>query len=228
MKIAIIGTGIAGNVVAHRLHRAPRHHRLRSGRACRRTHAHASHRARRRSCSTSTPASSSSTDRTYPNFVALLDELGVASHESTMSFSVRNEGSGLEYNGTSLNALFAQRANLRAAGFLRMVRDILRFNREAPRAARRGGRRESRSATTSPSTATRGTSSTTTWCRWARRSGRTDPQRMLALPGALPGALHAQPRHAEGERPAASGGSSAAGRRAMSSGSSRRGGTASA
>ncbi len=57
-------------------------------------------------------------DRTYPNFIALLDELGVASQESSMSFSVRDEVAGLEYNGTSLNALFAQRRNLLRPSFL--------------------------------------------------------------------------------------------------------------
>ena len=49
-----------------------------------------------------------------------------------MSFSVRCEKSGLEYNGTNLNSLFAQRSNLARPSFLRMVADILRFNRSAP------------------------------------------------------------------------------------------------
>jgi predicted NAD/FAD-binding protein len=71
-------------------------------------------------------------DWTYPNFIALLDELGVAWQPSAMSFSVRCEQSDLEYNGTSINSLFAQRRNLVRPSFLRMVRDILRFNREAP------------------------------------------------------------------------------------------------
>ena len=70
-------------------------------------------------------------DRTYPNFIALLSELGVAVQRSAMSFSVRNERSGLEYNGASLNTLFAQRRNLFRPAFLRMIREILRFNREA-------------------------------------------------------------------------------------------------
>ena len=56
----------------------------------------------------------------------------VPSQASVMSFSVRDEHSGLEYNGTSLNTLFAQRRNLLRPSFLRMIRDILRFNREAP------------------------------------------------------------------------------------------------
>jgi predicted NAD/FAD-binding protein len=70
-------------------------------------------------------------DWTYPNFVALLEELGVPWQESDMSFSVRCEKSGLEYNGTSLNSLFAQRRNLVRPSFLRMVADILRFGSQA-------------------------------------------------------------------------------------------------
>jgi predicted NAD/FAD-binding protein len=70
-------------------------------------------------------------DRTYPNFIRLLEVLGVPSRASMMSFSVRCEVTGLEWNGTNLDTLFAQRRNLVRPGFLRMVRDILRFNREA-------------------------------------------------------------------------------------------------
>ena len=50
-----------------------------------------------------------------------------------MSFSVRCEVTGLEWNGANLDTLFAQRRNLLRPGFLRMVRDILRFSREALR-----------------------------------------------------------------------------------------------
>jgi predicted NAD/FAD-binding protein len=70
-------------------------------------------------------------DRTYPNFVRLLKLLGVASQPSDMSFSVRVDQMGLEYQGSSLNGLFAQRRNLARPSFLRMLRDVLRFNREA-------------------------------------------------------------------------------------------------
>ncbi|NJN47511.1 MAG: NAD(P)-binding protein [Candidatus Competibacteraceae bacterium] len=70
-------------------------------------------------------------DWTYPNFITLLDQLGVASQPTTMSFSVRCEKTGLEYNGNSLNTLFAQRRNLLRPAFYRMLRDILRFNRES-------------------------------------------------------------------------------------------------
>jgi predicted NAD/FAD-binding protein len=72
-------------------------------------------------------------DRTYPNFIRLLNELGVQSQPSNMSFSLRCERTGLEYNGTSLNSLFAQRLNMVRPSFLGMIYDILRFNREAPR-----------------------------------------------------------------------------------------------
>lgn len=70
-------------------------------------------------------------DKTYPEFEKILRVLNVPWRESTMSFSVRNEVSGLEYNGTSLNSLFAQRRNLLSPRFYRMILDILRFNKES-------------------------------------------------------------------------------------------------
>jgi predicted NAD/FAD-binding protein len=72
-------------------------------------------------------------DWTYPNFIALLDELGVASQPTEMSFSVRDDAAKLEYNGHSLATLFAQRTNIARPRFLRMLADIVRFNRQAPR-----------------------------------------------------------------------------------------------
>ena len=78
-------------------------------------------------------------DWTYPEFIRLMDELGVESQPSSMSFSVSCEKTGLEYNGTSRNALFAQRSNLLRPSFYRMIRDILRFNREAPELLARAG-----------------------------------------------------------------------------------------
>jgi len=70
-------------------------------------------------------------DWTYPGFIAMLRELGVAWQPSNMSFSLRCERSGLEYNGTSVNSLFAQRRNALRPSFLRMIADILRFNARA-------------------------------------------------------------------------------------------------
>jgi len=70
-------------------------------------------------------------DRTYPNFVQMLRLLGIAARDSDMSYSVRCVKSGLEYQGSSLNGLFAQRCNLLRPSFYRMLVDILRFNRRS-------------------------------------------------------------------------------------------------
>jgi predicted NAD/FAD-binding protein len=68
---------------------------------------------------------------TYPLLNRLFDELGVESKPTKMSFSVRHADSGLEYCGSSLNHLFAQRRNLLSPRFYRMLGSIGRFNREA-------------------------------------------------------------------------------------------------
>lgn len=70
-------------------------------------------------------------DRTYPNFIRLLDELGIESEKSSMSFSVRCERTGLEYCGSSLRQLFVQKRNLFRPSFLRMLAGIARFHRRA-------------------------------------------------------------------------------------------------
>jgi predicted NAD/FAD-binding protein len=67
----------------------------------------------------------------YPNFVRLLDRLGVLSKPSTMCFSVHCELTGLEYRPSNLDTLFAQRRNLLRPWFWRMIRDIFRFRRES-------------------------------------------------------------------------------------------------
>ena len=69
--------------------------------------------------------------RTYPNFTRLLAELKVESQPTSMSFSLRCDRSGLEYSGTGLNGLFAQRRNLFNPRFHRLLRDVFRFNRRA-------------------------------------------------------------------------------------------------
>nr|WP_199047428.1 FAD-dependent oxidoreductase [Dyella sp. ASV24] len=68
----------------------------------------------------------------YPLLTALFDELGITSQPTTMSFSVHNERTGLEYNATTLDSLFCQRRNLYSPRFLGMVRDLFRFYRQAP------------------------------------------------------------------------------------------------
>jgi uncharacterized protein len=75
-------------------------------------------------------------ERTYPNFCKLLDQLGVASQTSDMSFSVTCKNTGLEYQGSSLNGLFAQRSNLINPRFYKMLWDIVRFNQLGTQAAR--------------------------------------------------------------------------------------------
>ncbi|MEY4186442.1 MAG: hypothetical protein RIT02_1476, partial [Planctomycetota bacterium] len=67
-------------------------------------------------------------DRTYPLFMELLRLLDVPGVPTEMSFAVRCDRTGLEYSGTSLNGLFAQRSRLLSPAFLRMILDILRFN----------------------------------------------------------------------------------------------------
>ena len=131
MKIAIIGTGIAGNYAAYRL--APDHD-ITVFEADDRIGGH-TNTVEVDDGGRSLPVDTGFivfNDKTYPNFLALLDELGVASQDSDMSFSVSGGRSGMEYNGSSLNGLFAQRSNLLRPSFYRMLRDILRFNREAP------------------------------------------------------------------------------------------------
>jgi predicted NAD/FAD-binding protein len=72
-------------------------------------------------------------ERTYPLFCGLLRRLGVRSRPTDMSFSVRCEGTGLEYGGASLRRVFAQRRNLLRPSFHRMLRDVRRFQRESRR-----------------------------------------------------------------------------------------------
>lgn len=129
-RIAIIGTGIAGLTVGWRLHRE---HDLVLFEANDYIGGHTATRdvelgGRHYAIDTGFIVFN---DWTYPNFIALLDELGVGWQWSNMSFSLRCERTGLEYNGTSINSLFAQRRNLLNPRFLRMIADILRFNREA-------------------------------------------------------------------------------------------------
>jgi predicted NAD/FAD-binding protein len=131
MKIAIIGTGIAGNVAAYHL---CKEHDITVFEANDyiggHTHTHdILWQGQQYKIDTGFIVFNY---KTYPQFTALLEELGVAVQPSNMSFSVKCEQTGLEYNGTTLNALFAQRRNLLRPRFYRMIRDILRFNREAP------------------------------------------------------------------------------------------------
>ena len=68
-------------------------------------------------------------NKTYPNYLALLDEIGVGKQETEMSFSVHNSDTGMEYNGHNLDTLFAQRRNIFNPKFWWLVKEILRFNK---------------------------------------------------------------------------------------------------
>ncbi len=70
-------------------------------------------------------------ERTYPSFIRLLDDLGVASQPTSMGFSVSDESTGLEYSGDGLGGLFAQKRNILRPAYWQMLRDIVRFNRES-------------------------------------------------------------------------------------------------
>jgi len=130
VRIAIIGSGIAGLTAAYRLHRQ---HEVTLFEANNYPGGHT------HTVDVELDGERHSIDsgfivfnhRTYPNFCRLLCELNVASRPTEMSFSVTDERCGLEYKGSSLNGLFAQRSNLWKPSFYRMLADILRFNRQA-------------------------------------------------------------------------------------------------
>ncbi|NIL97202.1 MAG: NAD(P)-binding protein [Planctomycetales bacterium] len=130
MKIAIVGTGISGNLVARLL--AGQHDvHLFEAAGHVGGHAHTQEIEAFGRQFTVDTGFMVCNDRTYPNFLRLLDVLQVPTRPSDMSFSVRCDRRGLEYQGSSWNGLFAQRANLLRPSFYQMLRDVWRFNRQA-------------------------------------------------------------------------------------------------
>ncbi|WP_431223994.1 NAD(P)/FAD-dependent oxidoreductase [Serratia sp. L9] len=133
MKIAIIGSGIAGLTCAWRL---AGHHQVTLFEAEPTVGGHTA------TVDVTTPQGTYAidtgfivyNDRTYPRFMGLLSELGISGQKTQMSFSVHNPQSGLEYNGHTLTSLFAQRRNLVNPAFWGLLRDIVRFNRLAKEA----------------------------------------------------------------------------------------------
>ena len=131
MRIAIVGAGISGLVCAHLLHEE---HELTVFEANDYAGGH-THTVRVDTADETHHVDTGfivHNDRNYPRFERLLESVGVATQPAPMSFSVSDGRGGLEYNGSSANGLFANRANLVSPSFHRMVRDLLRFNREAP------------------------------------------------------------------------------------------------
>jgi len=130
VRIAVVGSGIAGLVAAHVL--SPRHDVV-VFEAESRPGGH-THTVDVASGDERVPVDTGFivfNHRTYPNFVRLLNTLGVATQPSDMSFSVRSERRDFEYGSAGLNALFSQRRHLVSPRFHRMWRDVLRFYREA-------------------------------------------------------------------------------------------------
>ena len=127
-KIAVVGTGIAGNVVSYYLNQE---HDItvfeKNNYVGGHSHTH----------SVSSPEGDYQVDsgfivfnyETYPQFTRLLQKLGVEVQTSEMSFGVRCERTGLEYMGSTLNSLFTQRRNFFRPSFWGMLIDIIRFNR---------------------------------------------------------------------------------------------------
>ncbi|MFT3881840.1 MAG: FAD-dependent oxidoreductase [Gemmatales bacterium] len=127
MKIAIVGTGIAGLVCASLLHQE---HDITVYEANDYLGGH-THTVKTASGHGVDTGFIVFNEQNYPNFSGLLTSLGVKSQPTTMSFSVRDDAAKLEYSTASLNQLFAQRSNLFKPSYYRMLCDILRFNREA-------------------------------------------------------------------------------------------------
>ena len=138
MKIAIVGSGIAGLAAAHRLKDQAQVSLLEAGDYFG-GHTHTV------DVSLDTPQGAVThgvdtgflvfNERTYPQLIALFAELGVTTAPSDMSFSVQVPADTLhgrlEWSGASLNAVFAQRRNLINPRFWRMLREVVRFNRLA-------------------------------------------------------------------------------------------------
>jgi predicted NAD/FAD-binding protein len=133
MKIAVIGSGIAGLTCAYYL---SREHEVSVFEKRDRIGGH--------TCTNDVKVNNTMyavdtgfivfNDKTYPRFKRLLRELKVAWRDTEMSFSVTEPKSGLEYNGHNLNTLFAQRRNLFSRKFYRLISGILTFNKAAKEA----------------------------------------------------------------------------------------------
>ncbi len=137
MHIAIVGTGVAAMTAAFLLHRE---HELTVFEQADYVGGHTNTRDVTLN-NTTYPVDTGFivfNDWTYPNFIKLLNKLGIQSRASTMSFSVACDQTGLEYNGGSIPGLFAQKRNLVNLRFLGMLRDVLKFNKLARRFAEQG------------------------------------------------------------------------------------------
>ncbi len=143
MKLAIIGSGISGLVAAYRLHSE---HEITVFEANSFAGGHTNTvtvelDGERHEIDTGFIVFN---DWTYPNFIALLDELGVRSRPTTMSFSVRDDRTGLEYNGHSLNTPFCPAQKPLAAAVLSDAGRHPQVQSRGPAACYRAGQRDDR------------------------------------------------------------------------------------
>lgn len=130
MKIAIIGSGVAGMTAGHLL---SRQHDVHLFETQSRIGGHTN------TIDVDVPSGRYAVDtgfivhntKNYPLFLKLMGQLGIETKDSEMSFGIKVEENGLEYKGHTINSLFCQRRNLLRPSFHRLWRDILRFNREA-------------------------------------------------------------------------------------------------
>ena len=175
MKIAIIGAGISGLTTAYYL---KQHHQVSVFEVADKIGGHTAtvdvrHQGRDYAIDTGFIVFN---DWTYPNFIELMDELGVDSQPTEMSFSVRCESTGIEYGGNNLNAMFAQRRNLLRPSFHKMIRDILKLiARPFVTSIAAISLKRLHWANTCVRTSTAKHSYTSTYYRWVVRSGRRQP-----------------------------------------------------
>jgi predicted NAD/FAD-binding protein len=139
-RIAVVGAGVSGVVAAAELHRAG--HEVRVFEAASYPGGHTN------TIDVETPLGTRSVDTgfivfnevNYPNFERMLAELGVASQPADMSFSVSDGRGGFEWATTGARGIFARPAHALDPRFHRMLRDLVRFNREARKLVGSGGR----------------------------------------------------------------------------------------
>ena len=132
MRIAVIGSGISGMAAAYYLSRK---HEVSLFEKDARVGGH-THTVEVESSRGPLPVDTGfivHNDRNYPNLQRLFRELNVETAPSDMSFAVHNPSTGFQYSSRGLRGYFARRSNLLRPGHYTLLREILRFNRTAPR-----------------------------------------------------------------------------------------------
>ena len=195
--VAVVGTGISGLAAAYLL---SRRYRVSLFERAERLGGH-THTV------TSTPLAGAvpldtgflvHNEQTYPNLIRLFAEIGIETSPSDMSFSVSCRASGFEYSSRGLSGFFADRRNLVAPAHYRLLREIIRFNREAPRVLEDDAAADS----TLERLPVRQGIQRRVRLPLSRADGLGDlvlvARRHRSLSGAHAGALHVQSRHARG------------------------------